>query len=181
MTAAVIVIDMINDFVWGKFGFPGARGIMPRISSLLSAARKRGLPVVYVCDSHERDDPELRVWGRHAMAGSEGSKVVRELTPGAGDVVLTKRTYDAFFETPLDEVLRGKGVRNVVLVGVVTDICIQNTAAGAFFRGYSTVVPEDCVASPDDERNIRSLEYMRNIYGARVVRSEELISEWSGP
>lgn len=181
MSTALLVIDMINDFVEGKFGFRGAREIIPRISGLLSAARGRGFPVVYVCDSHERRDPELRIWGDHAMAGSEGARIVRELAPEAGDTVLTKRTYDAFFETPLDEVLKGKNVRNVVLLGVVTEICIQHTAAGAFFRGYHTIVPEDCVASPESEKHRRALEYMRDIYGSKVVRSEELILEWSRP
>jgi len=57
----------------------------------------------------------------------------------------------------------------------VTEICIQNSAAGAFFRGYEIAVPEDCVASPDDSVHRASLKYMQRVYGANVTNSNELI------
>jgi nicotinamidase-related amidase len=172
MPMALLIIDMINDFVHGKFGFPGARDVLPRIAAIATAARKRRLPVIYICDAHRPGDPEISIWGEHAMEGTEGSRIVKELSPGPDDLVLTKNTYDAFFETPLNKILREKGVDQVILTGVVTDICIQNTAAGAFFRGYKLVVPEDCVSSPNLKRHLDSLAYMREIYGAKIVKSE---------
>jgi nicotinamidase-related amidase len=180
VTQAVLVIDMIVDFVTGKLGFEKARAIVPTIRGLLEAARSRGVPVVYSCDSHRPEDPELRVWGEHAMAGTEGAKVIPELAPKPGEPVLPKCTYSAFFGTGLDEVLRGKGSQELVLVGVVTDICIKHSAADALFRGYRVTVLEDCTAALDERAHRNALDYMRRIYGARLMRSVELIEDWRG-
>jgi nicotinamidase-related amidase len=169
---------MINDFVTGKFGFEGAKSIVKNIRAVLDAARSCGVPVFYVCDSHEPEDPELRIWGEHAMSGSEGARVIQELAPQEGEPVLPKRTYSAFFETRLHGVLEGKKIRELVLAGVVTDICIQHSAADALFRGYEITILEDCTAALDGETHRNALEYMRKIYGARVMRSGELIKSW---
>lgn len=178
MKTALIVIDMIKDFVTGKFGFPGAVKIVPGIQRLLAAARSRGVPVIYACDAHSPEDPELRVWGEHAMAGTEGSEVIPELRPVKGDVVMTKHTYDVFQAPGLKKLLRRKGAEELILTGVVTEICIQHSAAGAFFNGYRVIVPEDCVASPDPRAKRYSLNYMRRIYGAQITNSREIIRGW---
>ncbi len=175
---AVIVIDMLNDFVGGKLGFGRAKAIIPNIRRLLDFAHKRGSPVIYLCDAHSPEDPELKLWGEHAMAGSEGAQVVPELKPTRKDSVMEKHSYDIFFDTELDEMLRGIGVKRLVLTGVVTEICVQNSAAGAFLRGYEITVPEDCVASPDESFHRASLDYMKRVYGARITTSKELIKSW---
>lgn len=175
---AVIVIDMIVDFVTGKFGGEHARRIVPNIRKLLESARKHGVPVVYVCDEHGRQDPEIPVWGEHAMKGTEGSEIIPELSPEKGDFVLKKRTYSAFFQTGLQDLLQRLGVKEVLLTGVVTNICVQHTAADAFFRGYSVVVVGDCTAAADEESYIRSLEAMAALYGAKIKNSGEIISSW---
>ena len=175
MKSAVIVIDMLNDFVGGKLGFGRAKAIIPNIRRLLDFAHKRGNPVIYVCDAHSPEDPELKLWGEHAMAGSEGARVVPELKPTKKDSILEKHGYDIFFNTELDEMLHGIGVKRLVLTGVVTEICVQNSAAGAFLRGYEITVPEDCVASPDESLHRASLDYMKRVYGARITASKELI------
>ena len=180
MKLAIIVIDMLKDFVGGKLGFERAKAIVPNIKRLLDFAHKRGVPVIYVSDAHSSEDPELKLWGEHAMAGSEGAEVVPELKPTKKDSVLEKRAYDIFFNTELDELLRGIGVKRLVLTGVVTEICVQNSAAGAFIRGYKIMVPEDCVASPDKNFHLASLEYMKRIYGARITTSKEFIKSGGG-
>lgn len=180
MKSAVIVIDMLNDFVGGKLGFERAKAIVPNIRRLLDFAHERGFPVIYVCDAHLPEDPELKLWGEHAMAGSEGAQVVPELKPTKKDSVLEKRTYDIFFNTDMDEMLRGMGVKRLVLTGVETEICIQSSAAGAFLRGYEIAVPEDCVASPDESLHRASLEYMKRVYGAKITTSRELIESVGG-
>jgi nicotinamidase-related amidase len=114
------------------------------------------------------------------MAGSEGAQVVPELRPTKKDSILEKHTYDIFFNTDMDEMLRGMGVKRLVLTGVVTEICVQNSAAGAFLRGYEIVVPEDCVASPDESVHRASLEYMKRVYGVRITTSEELVKSVGG-
>ena len=169
---------MVNDFVTGKLGFKGALDIVPNIRGLLAKARARRIPIIYVCDSHSPDDPEIRVWGEHSMAGTKGSKVVPELKPEKGEPVLTKNTYDIFSNTKLDGLLRKKDIKELILTGVVTDICIQNSAAGAFFRGYTVIVPEDCVASPDKKAHKYALDYMKRIYGAKITKSKDTIEGW---
>ena len=175
---AVLVIDMIKDFVTGKFGSPRARQIIPTIRALLEADRRVGYPVVYVCDAHRPGDPELRVWGEHAMEGSEGAQIVDELSPQSEDAVFKKHTYSAFFETGLHGFLQDRGIREVILTGVVTNICVQHTAADAHFRGYEITVPEDCTAAVEDELHRQALETMKQLYGARIVKSTELMQEW---
>ena len=177
---AVIVIDMLNDFIGGKLGFERAKAIVPNIRRLLDFAHERGIPVIYVCDAHSPEDPELKLWGEHAMAGSEGAQVVPELKLTKKDSVLEKHTYDIFFNTDMDEMLRGMGVKRLVLTGVVTEICVQNSAAGAFLRSYEIMVPEDCVASPDESAHRASLEYMKRVYGVNVTNSNELIKSVGG-
>jgi nicotinamidase-related amidase len=178
MTQAVLVIDMIKDFITGKLGFARARDIVQRIEELLKVARERGVPVIYVCDAHKPGDPELKVWGEHAMDGSEGSEVVPELAPVPGDARLKKHTYSAFFETGLHGILQNLGVEEVILVGVVTNICIQHSAADAFFRGYRVTLLEDCVAALGEDIHRQALECMRQFYGAKVIGSGELLEAW---
>ena len=168
---AVLVVDMINEFVKGKFGSERARSIVPNIAALLEGARSRGWPVFYLRDSHREGDPELRVWGPHAMAGTRASEVVDELSPREGDAVIEKRWYDGFLETDLGERLRGLGVEEVVIVGISTDICVMHTAWGAFTRGLRILVPEDCTESISEENKRWALEYMKTVYGAEVVPS----------
>lgn len=178
MKTALIVIDMINDFVTGKLGFKGAVKIVPNVQRLLAAARAKGVPVLFVRDAHSPDDPELRVWGEHAMAGTEGSEIIPELKPVRGEPVISKQTYSIFHGPEPGRMLRKMGVEELVLTGVVTEICIQNSAAGAFFNGYRVVVPNDCVASPDEKASKYSLGYMQRIYGAQITNSRDIIKSW---
>lgn len=178
MRTAVIVIDMIKDFVTGKFGFKGAVDLIPNIRNLLTAARSKGIPVVYVCDAHSPDDPEIRIWGEHAIAGTEGSQVIPELKPDEGEPVFPKHTYNIFHDEEPRRYLKKLNIKELVLVGVVTDICIQNSAAGAFFYGYRVIVPRDCTASPDKRVHEHALDYMKRIYGAEITTSNEIIESW---
>lgn len=172
---ALVVVDMINDFVRGKLKLDQASNIIPRLQRLLDLARSKGIPVVYVCDSHRSQDPELKLWGEHALEGSEGSQIIPELKPQEGDRVVRKRSYSAFYATELHELLQGLGVNELWLVGVSTDVCIQHTAADAFFRGYEVVVVKDCVEAFTPEAHQRALEQMQRIYGARIVESTDLM------
>jgi len=178
LKTAVVVVDMINDFVSGVFKSDRAAKIVPNIRSLLDHARKRGFPVIYATDAHLPEvDPEFDVWGRHAEAGSWGAEIVDELKPEQGDFRVFKRKYSAFQGTDLDQLLRELGVERVVLTGVVTDICIQHTAADAFFRGYKIVVPEDCVEAVDAPTQEAAIKYLRKAYGAEITSSKELLKK----
>lgn len=75
---AVIVIEMLNDFVTGKLRCEQVDHIIPNLRKLLAAARKQGVHVVYSSDAHLKEDSELRVWGEHAMKGTKGAEVIPE-------------------------------------------------------------------------------------------------------
>ncbi len=177
MKPALLVIDMLEVFVRGRLAAEGAEEIIPVIARLREEFHRRGLPVVYANDAHYPFDFEVRHWGPHAIRGTDEARVVKELEPTEKDYVVTKRRYDAFFATDLDLLLRELGVDTVVLTGVATDICVLHTAAGAFFRGYRVIVVEDGTAGVTRERHRQALEYMRQVYGAEVVKAEDVVGK----
>lgn len=162
---ALVVIDMLNDFIapGAPLEVPAGRDIVPAIRKRLQEARSRGVPVVYVCDAHDPEDPEFRVWPPHAVAGTPGAQVVGDLAPREGERVVTKTSYSGFFETELYEVLRELGAGHLVLTGVVTNICILYTAADALMRGYRVTVPPDCVAGLNEEDHAFALRQIEEV------------------
>ena len=178
MSDALIVIDMLNDFVTGKIATDRAERIVPPLDRLLTAAREYGVPVVYANDAHREADFELDVWGEHAMRGTEGAEVIPELAPAPDDHVFEKRTYDAFYETGLDDHLRSLGVDRIVLTGLHTNMCVRHASAGAFFRGYDVAVPEDAVDAFTEADHQGGVEYLDEVYGAAVTTVDDLIDEW---
>lgn len=176
MKTAVLVIDMIREFVTDRLGGPHAQGVVPCIERLVDAARRSGSPVVYITDAHLPGvDHEFEVWGSHAVAGSPEAEMVPELEPEEGDHRLYKRRYSAFYATGLDALLRELGIRTVVLTGVLTNICVQHTAADAYFRGYSVVMPTDCVNALTPEEQETSLAFMARMYGAELTDSDSVV------
>lgn len=177
MTTALLVIDMLNDFIRGSLKIPKAEDIIANIKRLVDAFHDHKMPVVYVNDSHiEGVDQELRLWGNHAISGSWGAQVVDELQPRKGDIIVRKRRYSGFFSTDLDLTLRELNVKTLVLTGLATDICVQHTAADAFFRGYKVIVVSDATASLTPERHERALNYMKEVYGASVLKTADVVS-----
>lgn len=170
---ALLVVDMIHDFVDGKFGSDEAKGIVPIVARLIEKFRNDGV-VIYLKDSHKEEDAEISVWGRHAMKGTWGSEIVEEIKPRDGDMVIEKNTYDGFLYTDLERILRERGVKDVYICGVATDICVQHTAFGAFARGFKVHVVRDACAGTSREEHERALKYMERIYGAKIEESEKL-------
>lgn len=162
----------------GVLGSKRAGKIIPRVKRLLDFARENKIPIIYVCDTHlPRVDNEFEVWPPHAMQGTKGAEVVTELKPQKNDFVVHKRRYNSFFGTDLDTLLRELKVDTVILVGLVTEICIQNTAAGAFFHGYRIIVPEDGVETISDEFQKSGLDYMQRVFGAKITTIEKLLKQ----
>lgn len=178
MTTAVLVIDMIKDFVTGEFENERAQEITPNISNLLEAARSSDEPIIYVSDSHSEEDPEFSIWGEHAVSGTEGSEIIPELKPLEGDYTLEKSKYSAFYGTELDSLLEKLDVEEIVLTGVLTHICIQHTAADAFYRDYNVMIPVGCVEDVSDEKHKKSLEFIEENYDAEIIDYEKLIEKW---
>jgi nicotinamidase-related amidase len=175
---ALIVCDMLNDFVTGALANPRSDRIIPNIQELLARARgdTKDWLVAYVNDAHLPGDIELEVWGEHAMAGTPGAQVIPELS-SAGEPELPKRVYSVFHETGLDPLLRYHGVDSVVLVGMLTNICIQHSSADAFYRGYRVTVPEDAVEALTDEEQQTALAYLRRMYAVDTPSARELAQD----
>ncbi|MBI5894256.1 MAG: cysteine hydrolase, partial [Deltaproteobacteria bacterium] len=116
----LLIIDMLKDFV--EDGAPlevkPARKIVKNIKLQIDEARKQGIPIIYVCDNHQKDDPEFRLWPRHAVQGTKGAEVVDDIMPKKGDTIVYKKTYSGFFETELDDVLKKIGIDEVIITGV---------------------------------------------------------------
>ncbi|MBI3009300.1 MAG: cysteine hydrolase [Candidatus Omnitrophica bacterium] len=168
---ALIVIDMLNDFVLknAPLEVPEARGIIKNIRSEISKAHRKGIPVLYVCDTHKKDDKEFNIWPAHAVKGTEGQKVVRELKPGVKDYVVSKTTYSGFFKTGLERLLKKLDIKDLTLTGVCTNICILYTASDATLRGYNVTVLKDCVAALTGEDHEFALRQMTGVLKAKVV------------
>ena len=170
---ALLVIDMLEDFVrpGAPLEVPRTRDILPALRRRVSRARRDGELVVYVCDSHRKNDPEFARmgWPPHAVAGTKGAAVVREIAPEPGDVVVEKKTYSGFHRTHLPSVLRRHDIGSLSLSGCVTNICILYTAADAAMRGYDVTVEESVVAGLDDESHRFALLQMEKVLGVRVV------------
>jgi nicotinamidase-related amidase len=172
---ALLVVDMVNDFVTGVFGSDRAQAMVPRLARLLTRARAAGVPVVYCSDSHLAGvDVELTVHPDHAIRGTWGAEIVPELQPEQSDYSLTKRRYSAFFGTELEPLLRELGIATVLLTGVATNGCVRHTAADAFFHGFKVVVVRDCCESRDEAGQVLGLEQMVRGYGARLVSTADL-------
>jgi nicotinamidase-related amidase len=146
---ALVVLNMQNDFVkhGGGLLVPEAQATVPAITGLLDLARASRMRVVYGQDTHRQGDPEWEVWPEHCREGSWGWEIVAELAPRADDTVLRKIRYDAFYGTPLDDLLRLWGVETLIICGTVANICVQYTAASAALRRYAVVIPRDAISA----------------------------------
>jgi nicotinamidase-related amidase len=143
MKRALIIVDMLKDFVedWGALKVEGAKEIVPFIKGLKAGFKSEGSPVIYVCDSHSKNDPEFDLWPPHCVEGTEGAEVTDDLKPDKDDYVIKKRTYSGFHGTNLDKLLKDLSVQTVWICGVAMNICVHYTAADARMNGYDVVVP----------------------------------------
>ena len=173
---AILVIDMLNDFVYGALTCDRGKAIVPATAQLLDAARAKGVPVIFCNDAHLKGiDRELKLWGDHAIVGTEGAKVIPELKVGEGDYVIPKRRYSGFFQTDLDITLKELGVETVVMTGLHTHMCVRHTSADAYSLGYDVVVAKEATDSFTEEDYNGGLAYLKTCYGADAYTNEELI------
>ena len=150
--AAVVVVDMVNDFCkpGGKMVLPGCDALVPAQLAVIDAARKAGAPVIWVHDSHRRNlrrDREFLKWAQHCLENTWGSEIIDDLGARAEEIHVIKHRYSAFFQTDMDVTLKDMLVDQVIVFGVVTNICVRSTVHDAFFNGYEVVVPRDCCAA----------------------------------
>lgn len=170
---ALLIIDMLNDFVLegAPLEVPDTRRVIPVIKKEIKDAREGHKPVIYVCDAHDPDDKEFSKfgWPSHAVKGAEGAKVVYEIKPEAGDIIIEKKTYSGFYNTELDSVLKKLDIDSLRLTGCVTQICVMFTASDAVLRDYKVTVVKDGVAGLAPEDHEAALRIMKNVMGIVIV------------
>jgi len=190
---ALVVFECMEGVVGASSQLPGlARAVregkvLDHIASLADAARGAGVHVVY-CEVEKRSDGlgnpfNTPLERRLREASSEGKvaamgPTVAEVAPQPGDIVIAREHgLTGFYESGLDAYLRNIGARTVVLVGVSVNVGIMGTSMEAVNRGYTVVVPTDCVASDPPEYAELALRYsIRNV--AFLSTSAEVASAW---
>jgi len=172
---ALIIVDMQNDFVRreGKLYVPGAEETIAPIKRLIQKARDAGALVIYTQDWHMKDDPEFKIWGEHALAGTWGAEIVDELKPEAGYYyIVRKNRYDAFFESNLDYLLRVKNIQKVIVTGTVANICVLHTAGSAALRWYDVILPKDTISAITEFDYYATLRQVSFLYKGKITTSD---------
>lgn len=200
---ALLIIDMQRDFLEpGGFGAALGndvsqlrRAIAPNVR-LLAAWRAAGLPVLHTREGHRPDLQDLppskharassgglRIgdvgpMGRILVQGEPGHALIPELAPRPGEIVVDKPGKGAFYATHLEASLIELGVRQLVVTGVTTEICVQSTVREANDRGYDCLVPSDCTASYFPHFHTAALAMIAAQGGILgwVTHSEQLLS-----
>jgi nicotinamidase-related amidase len=185
---ALLVIDMQDEFVrpgWTPYWVPEATRLVPRLRDLIEAARERTIPVVYTAfaATHRGLDrpatgpfmpnrfPEIE---QHETWFRDG-EIWHELAPRPDDVVLRKPSYGAFYDTPLETILRNLGRDTVIVTGTLTNYCCGTTARQAYERGFKVIFVGDLTAPDDPELQEPELRVLRKGF-ARVVSAAELLT-----
>lgn len=168
---AVVVIDMQNAYAseggyvdLAGFDIAGSAGVIGRIAQVLDTARGVGMPVIFLQNGWDPDyveaggpgspnwyksnalktmraRPDLQ--GRLLARGGWDYDLVDALTPEPGDIRVHKTRYSAFFNSQLDSVLRSRGIRNIVFVGIASNVCVESTLRDGFHLEYFGVMLED--------------------------------------
>lgn len=183
--AALLVIDMQNGFVHpdGQMYLPGSRHIIKRIRRLLELFRARQRPVIFTRHEHEPDNSDtgaMDIWwsGSHIYKNTWPAEISEKLQPSDTDSIISKNRYSAFLNTNLDEVLAAADVRQVVISGVMTNLCCETTARDAFMRDYLVWFCIDGTATATEEMHLASL---RNLaYGfSYLVTVDEILRQFA--
>ena len=183
--SALLVIDMIRYFAdpRGRAYLPAATPIVGQIRTLTEAWHRMKRPVIFTRHCH-RDEGDLGMLGKffsdYIRAGEPDAEIIEPLAPETGDVVLQKNTYDAFYNTRLETILKERRVEQVVITGVLTHMCCETTARSAFCRGFEVYVPVDAVASTTRERHMGSLLSLADAV-AVMMNTQEVMDRCAEP
>ncbi|MFC2145713.1 cysteine hydrolase family protein, partial [Actinomycetota bacterium] len=161
---------MLNDYRDDNapFQIPGFTNIIEPIKREIEEARKSGWPIIYLCDCHEKDDREFKLFPPHAVRGSSGASIVDELKPEGTDILVRKNTFSGFYNTELDEMLKKLSISKIVITGIITNISVICTAVDALMRDYEVDVVKDAVRGLDDRSHDFAIDQMENVFNIGV-------------
>jgi len=168
----LLIADMIFDFVdpaGALYCGIDAERIVPRVRELLDEFRAEGSPVIYLVDNHDPDDREFKLYPRHAVAGSPGTRIIEPLAPRPGEPIVAKKFFSGMRASTLADLLRAAKPDKVHLTGVCTSICIMETASDLVESDYKVVVHADAVADFDPEMHRCALERMKRVLQVDVL------------
>jgi len=147
---ALLVIDMQRHFCDPESSFfvPGSDALAGKIRILVDSFTRNRRPIIFTrhIDSEKEDNLMLRWWSEQIREEDPMSEVTRILEPNKGTTVI-KHQYDGFLNTDLQDILHAKGVRQVVICGVMTNLCCETTARSAFMRGFEVFFVKDGTAT----------------------------------
>ncbi|UCE18516.1 MAG: cysteine hydrolase [Gemmatimonadota bacterium] len=187
---ALLVIDMQDEFVkphWSPDWVPEATRQVPRIKMLIEHCRSKNIPVIYTVYSKthnylDRPKTGALMPGRYSELDIDFSlfyvegRVWHELAPGEEEIVIQKSSYGAFYDTPLETILKNMDKDTVIICGTLTNYCCGATARQAYERSFKVIFGSDVTSTDDPEMQEPELRVLRKGF-ARVMAADEIIEQ----
>jgi len=180
--SALLVIDMQMFFLdpASPTYVCGGPAALPTVKRLTAAFRAAGRPVIFTRHVHHPNGCDLGImgwwWEGKCLEGSVESEIHPDLAPLPGEKVVFKHRYSAFFNTDLETVLRCLKIEDLVVSGIMTNLCCESTARDAYFRDYRVFIPADGTATITEELHLASL--LNLAFGfAFVTTGDRLIAQ----
>ena len=161
--SALLVVDMQRFFLDAESPTftCGGMAIIPTVKRLIDAFRRANRPVIFTRHVHHPNDLDSGImgwwWEGKCIEGSPESEIHPELAPMPGEKVIFKHRYSAFYNTDLETVLRCLKIEDIVISGIMTNMCCESTARDAYHRDYRVFLPADVTGSIIEEMHLASL------------------------
>jgi nicotinamidase-related amidase len=173
----LLLIDVVNHFEFpdGKKILRNALKIAPSLARLKARARRAGIPVIYVNDNFGQWQSDASKLLAYCLAEQcAGRPFVEAVRPDSRDYCVLKPMHSAFYQTPLDLLLRHLGTRSLIVAGIATNSCILCTAHEANMRDFEVTVIADGCAARSEREHQEALKNMREMANARVIASKSV-------